>query len=335
MAGTSSFNDSGYPLLQSDYIDNIIGLLQISEDGTTLDVKDLRDSNWTLWNKIEDLQILGSQSYLTLWDKIEDVEIAASQSSLYERLDPTLISVGGISVGSTFSGLISDVLDRIIYPYVSQVNSLSIYNTNREFGGDLSVDLNWTVSKKSNNIEQIFVSDIEIIATGEDQYGIETITSTHSLNPGLIETISYTMSSYDGVTSLTYSVNLNWMNRVYWGTIDLSSVSSPDLTMDPDNIGDISNYIDSDKVLALGNSILSTTLSSTYSNFGGDGNYLCFAWPHSFGQPDFLVNGLVNNAFSNVKSNFKLVNQYGFDGVDYDVWISNIEYNSPVNIVIK
>ena len=25
MAGTSSFNDSGYPLLQSDYIDNIIG----------------------------------------------------------------------------------------------------------------------------------------------------------------------------------------------------------------------------------------------------------------------------------------------------------------------
>jgi hypothetical protein len=320
MAGTASFSDSGYPLLQSDYIDSIIGLLGISEDGSILEPKDLRDSNWTLWNKIEDVQILASQSY---------------DGFVYDRTNSTLISVGGIPVGSTFSGLLSDVLDRLLYPYIAQVNSLSIYNSDREFGDSLLVDLNWSVVKKSNDIEEIIVSGVVETPLGVDQSGLETITSTHSLNPGIIETISYTMSSYDGVTSLTSSVNLNWMNRVYWGTIDLSSVGSPDLTMEPDNINDISNYIDSDKILALDNSILSTTLSSTYSNFGGDGNYLCFAWPHSFGQPDFLVNGLVNNAFSNVKSNFKLVNQYGFDGVDYDVWISNIEYNSPVNIVIK
>jgi hypothetical protein len=334
MAGTASFDDSGYPLLQSDYIDNIIGLLQISEDGSILEPKDLRDSNWTLWNKIEDLQILGSQSYLTLWDKIEDVEIMASQSSLYERLDPTLISVGGISVGTTFSGVLSDVLDRLLYPYVSQVNSLNIFNNNKEFGDDLSIDLNWSVIKKSNIIEQIFVSDVEITVTGEDQSGIETITSTHSLNPGVMETISYTMSSYDGLTTVTSSVDLNWMNRIYWGTIDLTSVGSPDLTMDPD-ITDISNYIDSDKVLALGNSILSVTISATYKNFGGDGNYLCFAWPQTFGDPNFLVNGLVNNTFTKVKSNFQLINQYGFDGVNYSVWVSNIEYNSSIDIIIK
>jgi hypothetical protein len=335
MAGTASFDDSGYPLLQSDYIDNIIGLLQISEDGSILEPKDLRDSNWTLWNKIEDLQILGSQSYLTLWDKIEDVEIMASQSSLYERLDPTLISVGGIPVGSTFSGVISDVLDRLLYPYVSQVNSLTISNSNREYGDDLLVDLNWSIVKKSNNLEEIIVSNVIITPLGGDQSGIETITSTYSLSPGFIETISYTMSSYDGVSSLTSSVNLNWMNRVYWGTIDLSSVGSTDLTMYPLMIGDISNYIDSSIILGLDNSILSTTMSATHVNFGGDGNYLCFAWPEIFGTPNFLVNSLVNNTFTKVKSDFPLVNQYGFSGVNYGVWISNIEYNSSVDIIIK
>jgi hypothetical protein len=320
MAGTASFDDSGYPLLQSDYIDNIINLLGISEDGSILEPKDLRDSNWTLWNKIEDVQILASQSY---------------DGFIYDRIDPTLISVGGISVGSTFSGILSDVLDRLLYPYVSQVNSFSIYDINREFGDDLSIDLNWSVIKKSNIIDQIFVSGVEIAATGENQNGIETITSTHSLNPGVIETISYTMSSYDGLTTVTSSVDFNWMNRIYWGTIDLSSVGSPDLTMDPDNINDISNYIDSDKILALSNSILSATISSTYKNFGGDGNYLCFAWPQTFGNPNFLVNGLVNNTFTKVKSDFQLINQYGFDGVNYGVWVSNIEYNSSIDIIIK
>ena len=320
MAGTASFTDSGYPLLQSDYIDNIIGLLGISEDGSILEPKDLRDSNWTLWNIIEDVQILASQSY---------------DGFIYDRIDPTLISVGGVPIGSTFSGVISDVLDRLLYPYVSQVNSLTIYNSNKEFGDSLLVNLYWSVMKRSNDIEEIIVSDVEITPLGGDQSGIETITSTYSLSPGIIETISYTMSSYDGVSSLTSSVNLNWMNRVYWGTIDLSSVGSTDLTMYPLMIGDISNYIDSSIILGLNNSILSTTMSATHENFGGDGNYLCFAWPEIFGTPIFLVNSLVNNTFTKVKSNFPLVNQYGFSGVNYGVWISNIEYNSSVDIIIK
>jgi hypothetical protein len=319
MAGTASFNDSGYPLLQSDYIDNIIGLLGISEEGSVLEPKDLRDSNWTLWNKIEDVQILASQSY---------------DEFLYNRTNSTLISVGGMPVGSTFSGVLSDVLDRLLYPYVPQVNSLTISNFDREFGDSLLVDLNWSVLKKTNNIQEIIVSGVSITPLGEDQNGIETITSTHSLNPGIKETISYTMSSYDGISTLTSSVNLNWMNRVYWGTVDLSSVGSTDLTMYPDMIDDFSNYIDSSIVLGL-DSILSATMSGTYKNLGGDGNYLCFAWPEIFGNPTFLVNNLVNNAFTKVKSDFPLINQYGFSGVNYGVWVSNVEYNSSVDIIIK
>jgi hypothetical protein len=320
MAGTASFDDSGYPLLQSDYIDNIIGLLGISEDGSVLEPKDLRDSNWTLWNKIEDVQILASQSY---------------NGFLYERMDPTLISVGGLLVGSTFSGVLSDVLDRLLYPYVAPVNLLTISDSNREFGDDLSVDLNWSVVRKSNDIEEIVVSDVIITISGGDQNGIETITSTHSLNPGIIETISYTMSSYDGISTITSSVSLNWMNRIYWGTVDLSSIDNPDLTLSPSLSVDVSDYIDSSIILGLNNSILSTTMSATYKNFGGDGKYLCFAWPEIFGTPSFLVNNLVNSAFTKIKSNFPLINQYGFDGVNYGVWISNIEYNSPVDIIIK
>lgn len=319
MAGTSSFNDSGYPLLQSDYIDNIIGLLQISEDGTTLDVKDLRDSNWTLWNRIEDVQIFASQSY----DGLK-----------YDRLDPTLISVGGLSIGSTFSGMITDVLDRMIYPYVEQVNSLTASNINREYGSNLDVELSWSVLKGSDSIEEIIISNNSIVVTGDSQFGVETVSSTHSLTPGLVEVNTFTMSSYDGVNNLIKSTTINWMSSVYWGSISLSAVGNPDLLLDSASLIDVSDYIDDSIISGLGNSKLSSTMSSTYS-VSANNQYLCFVWPSQFGEPNFSVNGMNNNAFTKVKSEYSFTNGYGFNGVDYDVWVSNVQYNSLVEIVIK
>lgn len=319
MAGTSSFNDSGYPLLQSDYIDNIIGLLQISEDGTTLDVKDLRDSNWTLWNRIEDVQIFASQSY----DGLK-----------YDRLDPTLISVGGLSIGSTFSGMITDVLDRMIYPYVEQINSFTASNINREYGSNLDVGLSWSVLKGSDSIEEIIISNNSIVVTGDSQFGVETVSSTHSLTPGLVEVNTFTMSSYDGVNNLIKSTTINWMSSVYWGTISLSTVGNPDLLLDSASLIDVSDYIDDSIISGLGSSKLSSTMSSTY-NINANNRYLCFAWPSQFGEPNFSVNGMNNNAFTKVKSEYSFTNGYGFNGVDYDVWVSNVQYNSLVEIVIK
>jgi len=319
MAGTSSFNDSGYPLLQSDYIDNIIGLLQISEDGTTLDVKDLRDSNWTLWNRIEDVQIFASQSY----DGLK-----------YDRLDPTLISVGGLSIGSTFSGMITDVLDRMIYPYVEQANSLTASNINREYGSNLDVELSWSVLKGSDSIEEIIISNNSIVVTGDSQFGVETVSSTHSLTPGLVEVNTFTMSSYDGLNNLIKSTTINWMSSVYWGTISLSTVGNPDLLLDSASLIDVSDYIDDSIISGLGSSKLSSTMSSTY-NINANNRYLCFAWPSQFGEPNFSVNGMNNNAFTKVKSEYSFTNGYGFNGVDYDVWVSNVQYNSLVEIVIK
>lgn len=319
MAGTSSFNDSGYPLLQSDYIDNIIGLLQISEDGTTLDVKDLRDSNWTLWNRIEDVQIFASQSY----DGLK-----------YDRLDPTLISVGGLSIGSTFSGMITDVLDRMIYPYVEQINSFTASNINREYGSNLDVELSWSVLKGSDSIEEIIISNNSIVVTGDSQFGVETVSSTHSLTPGLVEVNTFTMSSYDGVNNLIKSTTINWMSSVYWGSISLSTVGNPDLLLDSSSLIDVSDYIDDSIISGLGSSKLSSTMSSTY-NINANNRYLCFAWPSQFGEPNFSVNGMNNNAFTKVKSEYSFTNGYGFNGVDYDVWVSNVQYNSLVEIVIK
>lgn len=314
MAGTASFNDLGYPLLQSDYIDNIIDLLSISEDGSTPEPKDLRDSNWTLWNKIEDVQISASQSY--------------------DRTVPTLISVGGISIGSTFSGLISDVLDRMLYPYVIQSNSLTASNSYREYGSSLDVELSWTVTKGSSDIEEIIISNNSIIVTGETQFGVETISSTHSLTPGLIEVNTFTMSSYDGVSNIVKSATINWMSSVYWGTISLSSVGNPDLLLDSSSLTDVSDYIDDSIINSLVGSKLSSTMSSTYM-ISANNQYLCFVWPSQFGEPTFNVNGMNNNAFTKVKSEYAFTNGYGFNGVDYDVWLSNVQYNSSVEVIIK
>jgi hypothetical protein len=78
---------------------------------------------------------------------------------------------------------------------------------------------------------------------------------------------------------------------------------------------------------------LSTNLTKTYTNMNGNGNYLIFAFPSTFGNPSFIVNGLSNNAFTKVKSNFLFTNQFGYI-TNYDVWISNTIQNSPLNINI-
>ena len=90
MAGTSSFNDSGYPLLQSDYIDNIIGLLQISEDGTTLDVKDLISNKITKYrvSNSNNSTISSSDNYYVTTPALMGESITLNNSSNYSNSQP-------------------------------------------------------------------------------------------------------------------------------------------------------------------------------------------------------------------------------------------------------
>jgi hypothetical protein len=158
---------------------------------------------------------------------------------------------------------------------------------------------------------------------------------------------SFVISVNDGVSTYYGTQSFYWMNKRYWGRIDLSSVGNPNLTEDPSLIASAASLCTDSAILALngaganglmfGNE-LTVNKEKVYKDIDGQGDYLIFAWPSTVPastNPVFRVNGNINTAFSNVRTSSPLVNVYGFSGTDYEVWISNTRYYSPVDIEIS
>ena len=333
MAGTASYVN---PPISADYRTNVYDLLSVLPDNAAnlIDAKDVRDSVWTLWNRLEDVQITASASL--------------TANTNYIRAAVMQVAVGGAVIGTTFSGTIQDALDKILYPYVSQSNSFSVSTAaSRQFGSSTVVTLSWTVTKNSNSITSITVDGTSVSPTGNTQTGTKSTTATHSLIPTTVSEIqTYTFSTNDSTTTKNTNTTVTWMNKRYWGLMDLTSCvpSNPDLTLTPGSSTAVGSFITDAKVKAMtgagvgtGNE-LATSLSRTYTNMNAAGKYLCFAFPTLFGTPTFVVNGLTNTAFTKVRGSSYLntfVNDFGFNGVKYDVWISNTAYNSAATIVIS
>ena len=104
-------------------------LVQLPDNtANAIAAKDVRDSIFTLWERISDVQTTASQS--------------ASASSVYTNLSPSVASnLAGIPAGSTFSGAnMQEMWDKLLYPYVYPYASLLGGNT-REFGSPNTVNL--------------------------------------------------------------------------------------------------------------------------------------------------------------------------------------------------
>ncbi len=298
-----------------------------------IDAADIRDSVYSLWSYIGDIQTIASQSI--------------AQVTTYTNPAQTIVSVGGISSGSSFAGTFSmqQMFDLLLYPYVAPSPSLGTIS-DRQYGAGLAHALSWSVTKNSNTITSIVVDGNPIVPTGNSQTGFQTVYGTHSATPPLSQTNTFTMTVSDGTTSPSTTTTLTWKNRRYWGRINLSSIGNPDLTLNPGSASLVSSFINmngsipnqitslSGAGVGTGNE-LATTIGKTYTNIDGSGQYLIFAFPTAFGTPYFTVNGNPNTAFTKVKSNVAFRNENNFTGTNYDVWISNTIQNSPLTIVIS
>ena len=354
------------------YISNL--LANIPDNNTNLiDAKDVRDAVWTLWNRIEDINTGLSSS---------GINIYATGSGTFSadlRYDRTRASsaaaVGGVPTGSTFSGTLQDVFDRIFYPYTAPTCALSGGGT-RQFGSNTAVTLSFTLNKFEKPVTAVSIQllsgttpilPIPSVITQNDTtpatFGPSTLSTTqvsivtyatHSATPGATsEANTYTLTIGDGKASSNATTTVTWMNYLYYGTLDLSGLSgnsNPDLTVRPDgsnsgavgsSIIQITGSIDSNTIKAsvgtynrpLASKIFATSRALSLTDYVAGDNYLFFAWPTSFGAPTFKINGLSNSAFTKVKSGFTFVNESGFSGVVYDVWISNTIYGtSTINI---
>ena len=293
----SAYEYTTLPELLTQLPDNI---------GNLIDAINVRNSVYTLWEKISNVQTFASQS--------------ASASTTYTNLNPTPYTVGGIIQGSTFSNqTINQMLDSLLYPYVPPSASLSGGNL-REFGSSNAVTLSWSATKGNKNVSAIIICigrpDVESIAlttinTSGNQSGTKSSTSTSNTNT----TFFMTVSDIPNGTS----------SAVYWGKI--STFTLPSMSI----VGSQPAWADGAGVGSGKN--LSGSRTANYSGINGAGQYLVFAWPSSYGEPGFTVNGLPNTAFTKIGTAVSHINMHGYT-TNYDVWISNTAQNSIITSFI-
>lgn len=330
--------------VESFRYDQVVDLLNQIPNNTAnlVRARDVRDSVFTLWERISELSIT--------------VASASTIPTTYVNPNPTTISVGGINPGTTFPTpqTIQEMFDAILYPYTSPISSLDVVgsisstlpvSTQKEYGQSLSSILYWSVTKKSYPIVSIIVNGVSIPPTGNSQVGWRTVSGTYSFPLPSSTSNNFSMIVNDGTSNSTDSVTITWVNRIYWGSIDLSSLvyPNPDLTSNPSYTTYISAIVTSNLIKALdGASIgsgseLSITKNKTYNGINGNGKYLIFAWPSSVNgasTPNFSVNGLPNTAFTRVKTSWPFTNTYNIT-TNYEVWVSNTAYNSATNVIVS
>ncbi len=303
-----------------DTLDNL--LIGLADNASNLIVaKDIRDSVYTLWDRIDTVSVTAS--------------LALAASGDYTNLSPVPTTVGGVTAGTTFNGMsMSAVFDMLFYPYTQPLSTLTTNNNPREYGSSTNVVLSWSITKKSENIFTTYpLLTPDPVPNGGS--GTYSTVGTHSITPGVSTVNSFTMSVYDDLGGPYITTGtLTWMNKIYWGatnnaTASLITMSTPDMS----NLikGLTGCYVGS------GNE-LSTTKSKTYTGINAEGGYLIFAWPSNVNNsytPTFNVNGLESTAFTRVKTypNFIFTNSNGFT-TSYEVWTSNTVQNNTLNIII-
>jgi hypothetical protein len=277
-------------------------LIQLPNNtGNLINAQDIRDSVFTLWNRISNVAVIASQS--------------ASASVYFTNPTPVPLTIGGIPAGTTFSNAtMIDMWNALLYPYIAPSVSLTGGNT-RELGSTNVVTLNWVATKNTNPITSIIVDGTPILGApfNTSQSGSQGALATQNV------TSPFFMSSSDGTSTPSTSTTVNWLNKRYWGknpTFGAFSLSSQILALSGAGVG-------------TGN-VLSSSLSANYNGIDGGGEYLVFAWPTSFGNPSFTVNGLPNTAFTKVNSSFAFTNVWGYVE-NYDVWMSNTVQNSAIS----
>jgi hypothetical protein len=281
-------------------------LLNQMPDNTAnlIQAKNVRNSIYTLWERISDVQTTASQS--------------ASASSVYTNLSPSVASnLAGIPAGSTFSGAsMQEMWDKLLYPYVYPYASLSGGNT-REFGSSNAVTLSWTATKNTKTLTFITLKKNSgtiqnVVVTGNTQTG--TLPTTAVTNTNTTFSIDVTDSNTPTPSTVTAYTYVYWDNRRYWGTLPsghvLTTVSSSPFSHS--DINTMSNELGSGY----------TQTRSITTNF----DYVVFIWPHnsvdlSTNPPHVSIGGFGNNNWIKTRSNVTFTNQNSYSGTSYDVWV--------------
>ena len=234
-----------------------------------------------------------------------------SQDLRYDRTRlSSAVAVGGVPTGSTFSGTLQDVLDRIFYPYAKPTCALN-GGGDRQFGSSTSVTLNFTLNKFEKPVTAVSIQlipgvlpiSIPSVITQPDTipatFGPSTLSTTppsvvtyatHSAAPSATsESYTYILTIGDGTDISTASTTVTWKNYLYYGTLDLSGLSgnaNPDLTITPN--GSNSAAVAA-SIIQIGAAITSNTIKATSGTYNRPIASRVFATAKSLSLPDYAA----------------------------------------------
>ena len=280
---------------------------------------------------------------LTLWYANGTASIPSSNIS-YTNNTPSTQTIGGLTAGTDFSAGVSlqEILDLMLHPYV--LPTINYFNISNGSGGPWVTDLNLEYGSAVNNIYQrysITNGSINLLVPPPAPTNPIILNGTPTFNfNGSQPKYFYTLATQSGIITLsanndsiiTLSVNdsinivtktasVTFFNKFYWGN-SIKGITSSYTSTDILTANGASVSIS----LNTGN-ILTDTRVQNLNGINGNGNYLFFAFPTSFGTPTFIANGLVNTAFTQQTLNFTNINGYA---ASYSVWVSNTQQNSPI-----
>lgn len=208
-----------------------------------------------------------------------DVDVQALYDSggdvTYTNAEPTPITIGGISAGSTFTDqTMTEMWDALLYPYQSpSFGSFSISGQSSilEVGGEIpaSVTFIWNTSYPSNveansiDIEDMTLSSVLVSGTAND--GTQAVTMAGAISKTTADTHVFRIAGEDTESSAFYrTATYEWRWRFYWGNSTSSSLLEADIE-------------------ALSDNDLYNSIARTYSFDAAASNYKYICYPASYG----------------------------------------------------
>lgn len=289
-----------------DTLDQMMSVFP-NNNNNEISARDVRDAVLTLYWQTQELGASFS---------------ATASQFLYTNSEPTTVPVGGITAGTTFSNrTLNEIFNDMLYPYIGPSSSLTVTDSTREFGRSNSAVLTWNAIKAKLPITSITVNGQSKVPTGLNQTGTQSATVTQNVNT------TFSMSVSDDTSTVLSSATVMWLNAVYWGTTPTFALPSMSITPPASK----PSWANGAGVGSGKN--LQNNRSANYSGIDGAGQFLVFAWPTTYGQPTFTINGVPNTAFTKIGTSVNFTNMFGYLN-QYDVWISNTAQNSPITSFI-
>ena len=228
---------------------------------------------------------------------------------LVEKNDERYVrKVDGKDLSSNdFTDEYKQMIDDLAYVKIA-INSMSATNSSNEIGSTVTATtVTWNLNKDPKTIKIKFGSEAEETLETDvrsKEYTGKTVTSN--------TTITLTVTDERDAV-VTKSVTIAFQPKVYWGVSNKSSLESGD-------------------ILTLASSALAGSRARTFSVNAGEGEYIYYAIPSSFGTPIFNVGGF-DGGFTKVGT-ISHQNASGYTQ-NYDVWKSVNPSLGQTSVTVK